>query len=178
MTAKFTYLLILLLLSNVARADGGTLRLSQKVGPRQVAVFTSPTPPRAGVIDVSVLAQNSAGETDTTVKVRVLATRKDGDSSMISKRATGEAATNKLLQAAILDLPTPGLWMISVIVDDAETTFELEIAEPLPAWWNLAAWIAWPLLAVVLFAIHRRLVKRRNRGKNLFLSPERDLHSH
>src|SRR5262249_156491 len=43
-----------------ARADGGTVRLSQRAGGYQVTVFTEPTPLRAGPVDVSVLVQDAA----------------------------------------------------------------------------------------------------------------------
>ena len=48
--------------SSVARADGGVVRLRQRAGGYQIAVFTSPTPIRAGPVDVSVLVQDAATE--------------------------------------------------------------------------------------------------------------------
>ena len=38
-----------------AEADGGTVRHSERRGDRSITVFTSPTPLRAGLVDVSVL---------------------------------------------------------------------------------------------------------------------------
>ena len=46
--------------SSLARADGGAVRLRQKTGGYQIAVFTSPTPLRAGPVDLSVLIQDAA----------------------------------------------------------------------------------------------------------------------
>ncbi len=45
--------------SSLARADGGAVRLRQRSGGYQIAVFTEPTPLRAGPVDVSVLVQDA-----------------------------------------------------------------------------------------------------------------------
>ena len=52
--------LTLLLSSFPAHADGGALRLSRRAGALRVSVFTAPTPPRAGPVDVSVLEREHA----------------------------------------------------------------------------------------------------------------------
>jgi hypothetical protein len=43
--------------SSSAMADGGALRFSGRRGDRLIAVFTTPTPLRAGLTDLSVLVQ-------------------------------------------------------------------------------------------------------------------------
>jgi len=45
--------------SSLLLADGGTVRLSQQQGNYQIAVLTTPTPLRAGPIDISVLVQKA-----------------------------------------------------------------------------------------------------------------------
>ena len=68
-------LLLFLILhpSSLARADGGAVRLRQRAGGYQIAVFTSPTPFRAGPVDVSVLVQDAAtGECVPEAQVTVL----------------------------------------------------------------------------------------------------------
>ncbi|HEV3303583.1 MAG TPA: hypothetical protein VG055_28285, partial [Planctomycetaceae bacterium] len=60
--------------TSVARADGGTLRYSGRCGDRLITVFTDPTPPRAGLMDVSVLIQEaSSGKPRPDVPVTVQA---------------------------------------------------------------------------------------------------------
>src|SRR6516225_11891006 len=62
--------------SSLARADGGAVRLRERVGGYQIAVFTSPTPFRAGPVDVSVLVQDAATEEcvpDARVTLRLMA---------------------------------------------------------------------------------------------------------
>src|SRR5262245_4003621 len=83
-------------------ADGGTLRVSRVAGPWRVSVFTSPTPLRAGTIDLSVLVQDAkTGQVRLGVPVRVWARQDDRDVEAV---ATHGQATNKLLQAAHLEL--------------------------------------------------------------------------
>src|SRR5262245_18803978 len=61
-----------LLLPNVALADGGILRLSQRCGAWQVSVFTSPAVPSVGPIDISTLVQDaSTGRIRDNVPVTV-----------------------------------------------------------------------------------------------------------
>src|SRR5947199_7831416 len=90
--------------SALLRADGGAVRLREQAGAYQVTVFTSPTPLRAGPVDVSVLVQDAAGECVPEARVAVrLAARGTGEA--LECPATAEAATNKLLRAAVFQLP-------------------------------------------------------------------------
>jgi hypothetical protein len=58
--------------TSAARADGGALRASRQCGDYRVSVFTSPTPLRAGPVDVSVLVQDAAtGEVQHDLPVAV-----------------------------------------------------------------------------------------------------------
>ncbi len=150
--------LLLFLAAGLARADGGTVRLSQTVGAWTITVFTSPTPPRAGLIDVSVMVQDVTGQTHTNLPVRVSGVHGD---RRVFQIATVDAATNKLLLAALIDFQEAGDWQMRVEVQDVAVSFPLVLAEPRPAWWPLLPWIGWPLLAVVLYLVHRRLVQRR-----------------
>src|SRR5437016_191900 len=95
--------------SSFLRADGCTVRLSEKKGNYQITVFTAPTPLRAGPVDVSVLVQEAAtGELAPEVQVTIKAVRRGSPGVVIHHPATTEAATNKLYHAAIFDLPEPG----------------------------------------------------------------------
>src|SRR5262249_38640230 len=106
----------LCLLPSVLRADGGTLRLLERAGNYQVAVFTSPTPLRAGPVDVSVLVQDAAtGEclpqAHVTVRLKAAVTGRN-----LEYPATTEGTTNRLFRAACFDLPEPGWWDMEVAV--------------------------------------------------------------
>ncbi|WP_439626310.1 hypothetical protein [Gemmata sp.] len=160
----------LLLSAAGARADGGTVRVSEPRGRWQVTVFTSPTPLRAGPIDVSVLVQDArTTRPDPSVRVTVTATSRTTPPVVVTEPATAEAATNKLLVAAVFDLPEGGWWdfrvEVSGVGETHAVTFEAEAAEPLPEWLALAAWVAWPAAAVLVFAAHQLLVRRKAGSK-------------
>jgi hypothetical protein len=137
------------------RADGGTLRASEQSGPFRITAFTSPTPPRPGPIDVSVMVQDAA--TDKVLpeaEVTISATGQGGGHE-IRGRASAAAATNKLLQAALIRLPSAGRWTIDARVispaGSGEMAFQLDVAPPLARWLELLPWFAWPLGVVALF---------------------------
>lgn len=160
--------LVLLLLPSLAAADGGTIRLSEQKGNYRLTVFTAPTLVRAGPVDVSVLVQDaSTGEPVSDVAITIEATRLGSPALTSHRRATTEAATNKLYHAAIFDLPEPGRYTLAVSVAGArgevQVHFELEAAAPLPPWLAMWAWVSWPALVILVFAIHQILVRRKSR---------------
>jgi hypothetical protein len=151
-----------------ARADGGVPRLSELASGYRVSVFTSPTPFRAGPVDVSVLVQDAdTGELIPDVRVTVRAAPRGRPETAVSHEATAEAVTNKLYRAAVFDLPEPGWWDVDVMVKggrgSAQVRFAVEAADPLPQWRALAPWVGWPALAVALFSLHQFLVRRKTR---------------
>jgi hypothetical protein len=134
----------------------------------RISVFTSPTPIRVGPLDTSVFVQdaetgNPIGEAGISVHV----VRRAQPSRSIDATATHEAATNKLLQAAVLTLTSPGWSDVSVQVDGphgpAQVRFEVEVAEPLPPWRVLWPWFSWPAAVVLLFGVQQLLVHRQLR---------------
>jgi len=150
----------------VALADGGTVRAVDEQGDYRVAVFTSPNPLRAGPVDVSVLVQNTVtGQTVGDAHVALQLTRRDRPGASIYAVASSAAATNKLMQAALVELPAAGWWDVEVesTTDDGtmQTRFAMEALPPLPRWLTVWPWFTWPLAAVVLFAVHRGLVGRK-----------------
>jgi hypothetical protein len=150
-----------------ARADGGQLRCSGKQGGYQITVLTSPTPLRAGLVDVSVLVQDAqTREPLPQAQVMIRLTRPG--QPIQESPATQEAATNKLLHAALFQLPAPGSWKTEVEVEGphgkASIACELEAGEPLPAWRELWPWIGWPGLVTLFFATHQ-VLRRRQAGR-------------
>ena len=151
--------------SSLARADGGAVRLRQRAGGYQIAVFTSPTPFRAGPVDVSVLVQDAATEEcvpEAQVTVYLKAT---GDGRALECPATTAAATNRLFHAAVFELPEPGRWDVEVAVEGphgrALLRFGIEADGPAPRWLEFWPWFTWPALVVALFGLHRVMIRRR-----------------
>jgi hypothetical protein len=158
--------------SSFLMADGGAVRLRERAGNYQVAVFTSPTPFRAGPVDVSVLVQDAAtGEPVPQARVTVRLTER-ASGRVLEYPATSEAAVNKLLRAAVFQLPEPGWWDVDVAVEGphgpAVIRFAVEADAPPPRWRELWPWFSWPAMAVVIFCVHRALVRRR---LSVFLAP-------
>jgi len=144
-----------LVMAPFAHADGGLVRFSEPCGKYHVTVFTQPTPFRVGPVDVSVLVQEAAtGRTvdaDVTVRLR----RQGQTEAEVVCSATEAAATNKLLRAAVFDLPAPGMWEVQIEVAGAfgsvDCGFALSAEEPLPAWRTHWPWFVWPVVPVLLF---------------------------
>jgi hypothetical protein len=152
--------------ASVLRSDGGAIRLSEQRGAYRITVFTAPTPLRAGPVDISVLIQEAdSGEPASDVEVTIDAERRGYPGEAIHRRATTEAATNKLYHAATFDLPEPGWYSLDVFIEGPSGTAQahcaVEAADPLPEWLTFWPWVCWPLLAVLLFGIHQFLAKRR-----------------
>jgi hypothetical protein len=142
--------------NGLAHADGGKLQLSEQVGPWKVSLFTSPTPPTVGLVDITVLVQQAdTNELVSDATIRIVA-REGSSGFTLQKTATREAATNKLFQAAWLDLPTPGLWAVTAQISQGETlvetTFDLFVSPPPPTWSDLTFWILWPCVPIGLYA--------------------------
>ena len=155
-----------LALPTLARSDGGVVRVSQLAGPFTVTVFTAPTPLRAGPIDVSVLVQEEHGG-DVVADAAVVVTVRSGDEPPreIRADATHARATNKLLYAALLDLPTAGAWQVDVGVERngarGSVGFDVAAEPPLPPWRTYWPYFALPVIAIAMYALHQWLALRR-----------------
>lgn len=169
MTARLLLIAaVLLYLPAVLHADGGTVRLSERKGDYRITVFTSPTPLRAGPIDISVFVQDVAnGQPIAGARITVRATPRRPGGETTYHPATTRAATNKLYQAAVFDLAEPGWWDVEIVIDGLgepiNVSFAMEADQPLPRVWEMTTWIAWPALAIVLFGVHQGLVRRKTR---------------
>jgi hypothetical protein len=159
MRTTFAILTILLAVA-AAQADGGLLRLTERRGGVRVSVFTSPTPPRVGVLDVSVLVQDAKGRVRLGVPVRVRAWPTDDADHVLDAAATAELATNKLMQAAHLELDRPGRWRLTVEVESTEFTCDIDVAGTSSSWHPLIPWVGWPFLIVALFLLRFFLARR------------------
>ncbi len=147
-------------------ADGGAVRFSERRGDYRITVFTSPNPLRAGLVDVSVFVQDAAtGEPISGGQITVRARPRAHPDEAIICPATTESATNKLFQAAVFDLADAGWWDVAIKVEGlrepVEIYFEMEADQPLPLVWEMIPWIAWPIIVIVLFFVHKWLVQRK-----------------
>jgi hypothetical protein len=153
-----------------ARADGGTLRLWERRGNYEIAVFTAPGRIVAGPVDMSIMLLDAAsGEPATNANVNVELARPARAAETFRYPATRGAATNKLLYAALFEIPAPGAWAVEVVIEGArepaKVRFTLEAGESGPAWIKLWPWVCWPVPVIALYAVHQRLVWRRTRGQ-------------
>lgn len=146
-------------------ADGGLVRLSEKVGGYRITVLTSPTPFRAGPVEIGVLVQEA--DSDRTIadaNVSVEMSRRDDPAGALR----GDATTTTLIPAVNFDLSQGGWWRIRVFVagrfGPAETTLELEADDPLPPWRELSLWIFLPVIPIGFFVVHQWLIRRRDRA--------------
>lgn len=144
------------------------VRLSKEMGGYQITVFTSPTPLRAGPVDLSVFVRDAiTDEPIAECAIVVRATPRGCPDDAIQQSATKAAATNKLFQAAVFDLPKSGWWDVTLCIDGpyapVEVSFAMEADEPLPRVWEMAPWIVWPVGAILLFLVHKRFVWLKSR---------------
>jgi len=140
-----------------ACADGGTLRLSQKRGDLRVSVFTSPTPVRAGVVDISVLVQEErSGQPLADEPVEIRAMIRDIEMPFVVV-ARGDAATNTLLRCASVSMERAGTWRVEVEVRQEVFAFEMDVAKAAAPWIELGPWIFWPVAAIGVFMLYRKL---------------------
>ncbi len=162
-----SFLLSILLFPSLAAADGGALRLSEQKGGYRIAAFTTPTPLRAGPVDISLLVQDAAtGEPASGVQPSIKVQRHDNHSAALYQRATTQAATNKLYYAATFSLPEAGWYSVEASIAGAlgetQVRFDVEAAEPLPPGLAMLPWVGWPLLVIAIFVVHQLLVRRRS----------------
>jgi hypothetical protein len=162
MKTTLSLVMIAVLAPIVAHADGGAVRLREASGSIIVTVFTPPDPLRAGPIDASVLIQDR--ETGTVILDAVvdLGVQPLNSASYPSiSRATHERATNKLLQASVIDLPAPGTWDLQVIVrsgtEEGAFSTMLLVAPPAPRLATIWPWLLLPVIAIALFVLHQAL---------------------
>lgn len=153
-----------LLMASCARllADGGMILVHQQSPPFVITIFASPTPPRVGEIDLSVLLQSS--ETldpvlDAEVQIELA---KHG--APIQVRATHDQAQNKLLYAASVPLEDPGMWRYTVSIQAAHITSKpvaisgnLAVAPEQPKLASYGGYLALPFVCLAIFALHQGL---------------------
>ena len=159
---KRVVLIVALTLASSLRlcADGGRIRLHQQTGPFLVTVFTTPDPLVAGPADFSVAVERAddQGLVEDAEVTLIFSLPEDPATPRIVQRATHEQATSRFLQAANLQLPKGGSWLVQVLVsegnDAGEATARVEVLPRTtlrdPTFWQI---LAVPLF-VFLYLVH------------------------
>ncbi|NQX90433.1 MAG: hypothetical protein HRT77_17470 [Halioglobus sp.] len=164
---RSTFILVLLLWAGLpsaqVQADGGVVRASESVGPWRITVFSAPVPLRAGPADISVFVQDQTTRKPLlTARVDVVLTDELGQ--RMTQRATRQDATNRLMYAALVTLPTAGRWSVDVTVQDGQLSesisLEVDVGPAWPPWTDHLPWLVLPLVGLGLFAGHQVLAAR------------------
>lgn len=162
----------LLLVTVMLVADGGTVQFHRQAGPFAVTLFSSPVPLRAGRADLSVMVQKASDNStiqDANVTVHLKRSATDNVVEVVAP-ATHAKATNKLLYAAELTIPSPGQWQANVEIHAAGTTATAEgTINVLPQ--QAAVTTYWGYFALIPFAILLFLFNRWLRRRRQMLYP-------
>src|SRR5215467_6296512 len=98
-----------------AQADGGAAQFTKSAGTFVITVFTTPSPLRAGPVDISLMIQNSENQEPVLDCVANVQLRKEGARS-IGSEATHQFSQNKLFYAAPLNVTESGVWELEVAI--------------------------------------------------------------
>jgi hypothetical protein len=139
-----------LLAAPSVQANGGTVQVAdQPLGAYVVTVWTSPSPVRAGAVDVSVLVQDQARQPVDDAQVTITTEPINHAAPGSSYPATRDQANIKLYYAAKFNLPAAGQWRFTVDVQGPRgggaTAFEVAAGE--------ASVISTPLLIALLLLV-------------------------
>lgn len=168
MTRLLRSLLILASGVRLAFADGGALILHQQAGSLNVSLFASPSPLRAGMADLSVLLQDAdtdAVRLDASVEIHLA---KPGQPEFATALTPGQA-TNKLLYAAAVEIPSEGEWRIALHCvehgHEAVVRGTLTVLPPEPPLVTYWIYFAIVPIAIGLFILNQRLKQRRRAAR-------------
>jgi hypothetical protein len=154
---------LFLLLPVLLAADGGTVLFHNVAGDFDITVFSKSEAVQAGVNDLSVMVQGSDHNTimNATVLLRLERTQPTGEIMRLTGIATHKKATNKMLYATSVNIPSTGEWQVQAVVTAdgkhgmiASKINVLPPAPPVQNYWPLVAMV--PLLGIA-FIINRKL---------------------
>jgi cytochrome c oxidase assembly factor CtaG len=148
--------------------DGDVVRLQGASGPFQVSLFGEPGSLPAGPSDIAVLVQDrNSGDVILDADVDLAVQPASGASTLV--RATRPVSTNKLLEAATVDLSAAGPWNLRVSVrrggDRGALATTLDVAPPAAE--SSFSWSYLVALAtgVGLLVLHRLLRSKPLHGR-------------
>jgi hypothetical protein len=152
-----------------AFANGGQRRLAAApAGPYVVTVWTQPTPPTMGPIDVSV-AVMQPGSLVAVPDADATLTAERADRSLVSSaRAVRGAGFLPTIYHADLELPADGLWHVTVKVSGpagaGTAAFDLHVVKPARIPWLTIAGAGVLLVAALALVLSGSRASRRPGG--------------
>jgi hypothetical protein len=147
-------------------SDGGTVILHKAAGDFDVTVFSKSETVRAGVNDLSVMVQRAdhSNVMDATVLLHMELTKTDGEIMRLTGIATHAKATNKMLYAAPINIPTTGKWKLEADVtsggQNGVSSGDIDVLPPQPPVVNYWPYVAMVPALGVAFLINRKLRER------------------
>lgn len=151
--------LLCMIVSSAAFADGGRLRFSRPAGPFLVTLFTTPEPLTPGPTDFSVMIQD-AKSGDILSDAHVILKLTSSQGAVISAVASHGIATNRLLQAAQFNVPSGGNWKLHLDVEQGTDTSSVDADIPVQPGSRktvlVGAFAILPVIAILLFILHQR----------------------
>ena len=163
---KLQSFLLLIAATTLLYADGGAVLFHRPAGDFDVTVFSKSEALRAGLNDISVMVQRGDHTTvmNATVLLHLSQTSSTGDITRLTAIATHAKATNKLLYAAPVNIPTTGSWRLDAEVSSdgrsGQATGQLPVLNPLPPVVNYWPYVAMVPALGVAFLINRKLRER------------------
>jgi len=149
-----------------AHTEGKMQLSAEPAGPFKMTVFSSPDPATIGDIHIAALifvAEDARPVLDADVLVTV--TPVDGGGPSQKSQAVQGDSENKLLFEAIIDVSTPGLYLVSIAVEDADgqsgqASFELGVSSDEGFNWIYLI----PVIVVVLVVVVLITFRMKRRG--------------
>ena len=153
----------LLALSLRTQADVGLAQLHQTADPFVVTVFAAPGPPRAGPVEISVLAQDIT-DGRAALDVEVFVRLRSAGGTIVAGRATPAASRNNLFYSASMNLSESGLWEMEVTIKRGARAVsvrgQMPVAAPRPLLLSYWRSLSLPWVVIFLFAMNQWLKRR------------------
>jgi len=150
--------------TTVTKADGGALQFMRSAGPFAIAVFTTPSPLRAGQVEISLMIQSTENQQPMLDCVAHVQLHKEG-ARTIGSEATHRVAQNKLFYAAPMNVTESGVWELEVAIrqgkNSASVTGPITVAPSTPVLLGYWRSLAVPPVFISLFALNQWLKRRR-----------------
>ncbi len=147
--------------------DGGAVQFRKQAGPLIITVFGAPVPLRVGTGDFSVMVQRAKDQStvlDAGVRLRLARSTAD-EVFEVTVPASHAQATNKMLYAAHVKLPSAGEWRLQAQVTAANQSVDVSgnvnVLPPEPP--AMAHWPYFALIpaAILAFALNQWLKSKR-----------------
>jgi hypothetical protein len=155
--------MLLFVFAAIVHAHTGTVQFQKSAGNFVITLFTTPSPPRVGLVEFGVMVQNQEDGQLLLDRTVMITLSKEGG-PVLTAQATSEKAQNRLLYVARLNLPDEGRWNLEITVTRGEDSANIAETMPvMPAWpsvftyWRL---LTLPFVVIVLFIINQCLKRR------------------